>query len=177
MGLDGSIEGEEDNSDESQDDEAEGEEAKVATPKAAMVKKPAVPTGGHVGTVQTPGISFLRANCLTQYKHVHDAEELCATLGFNILVSWDIVSSDDNARIGKLHMSFQGRTLAAACRQHSHCKFLLDVKRDYKRTEAWLVKWLIAGGSLNAEEHALLREEVKLEAGSVREAELSSAAD
>ena len=117
----------------------------------------------------TPG--FLRATkSLTSYNHVHDAEELCAPLAFSISAAWDVVSPD-KARIGRLHLTFQGRTLAATCSQHPQCKLLLDMKGDFKRTEAWLVKWLIAGGSLAAEEHALLRDDVKLEAGSVRRSE------
>lgn len=75
---------------------------------------------------------------------------------------WDVAG----AVLGRLTVTFGGRTLQALCSNPGHspkCKLLLNVWGDMLATEAHLLRWLIFGVTVSRDEHLQCREAIKAE--------------
>lgn len=87
----------------------------------------------------------------------HDANAVCAALGFEITPRWEVKRVDDGIVFGRLE-TIVGKSIRAICR-HAHgptCATIINSYGKERVVEADLVKWLIAGHACNAVAHTEL---------------------
>ena len=181
MGLcEGEME-ESESSDEDMDDGV-GATPAMSMPPVAAPMAPSSPPPLAPPATPPRDLKDLRAHCMSDFKHTHIAVEIAEVLGFSIKPSWAIVRNEDTFEVGRIRVTFQGRTMHAECKLHSRgqvkCKLLLQIANDFGRAEAWLVKWLIGGSETTHEKHiemaSRLKDEVKVARASPPAAAASS---
>lgn len=103
------------------------------------------------------------------------SDEICRRLAFEKAeVPWRLVQRGppsggwdvDGAVLGRLTVTFGGRTLQAVCANPRHsprCKLLLNMRGDMPATEARLLRWLIVGVTVSRDDHMRGREVIKAE--------------
>ena len=94
---------------------------------------------------------------LNVYRGEHDANRVCAALGFELLPNNRVRPLGGGDTIGHIRVTFQGRTFYAKCERHRYCSAMVQISDRFAFAQAWVVKWLIAGATVSELEHDRLK--------------------
>ena len=94
-----------------------------------------------------------RAKCIDIYKDVHESGAVCSELGFEMLPNWTLRRASDEMVVWRARLTFQDRCTYAKCERHNKCSMFVQVGDNFCQSEAWQVKWLIAGSECDHDAH------------------------
>ena len=92
---------------------------------------------------------------------MHDSAAVCEALGFAMEPGLRVKRLHDGRLVGRMAVTFEGRTLFAKCNMHAKCTNLVNIKGRFSLAEACQTKWLIAGSACTDAEHEGLKQQVK----------------
>jgi hypothetical protein len=119
---------------------------------------PGVPEAPPVAAEPRPAIVL--SDCFNSLWHIKSAGEAASLCGCRLHFG-SIRREADDKEVGRMQVTFEGRSLQTQCRQHAGCKLLANVGHQLHAVESACTKWLLAGLALSAADHQRYGQMVK----------------